>query len=159
MRLLRVVALVVGFSSAGFAQTGTSVITGTVMDSSGGAIPSVDVTLTNQETGTNQQALTNDTGSYRFTALPPGTYRIEAQLVGFERLSRGPITLQVSQTLAMDLALQVGQIGQTVDVTEAAPLIDSQTSDVSQAVTRQMIAAFRCRIALPLRSRHWRREL
>src|SRR5215472_13231792 len=141
MRLLRVVALVVGFSSAGFAQTGTSVITGTVMDSSGGAIPSVDVTLTNQETGTKQQTLTNDTGSYRFAALPPGTYRIEAQLVGFERLSRGPITLQVSQTLAMDLTLQVGQIGQTVDVTEAAPLIESQTSDVGQAVTRQMIAA------------------
>jgi Carboxypeptidase regulatory-like domain/TonB-dependent Receptor Plug Domain len=141
MRLLRVVVLVVGFSSLGFAQTGTSVITGAVMDASGGAIPSVDVTLTNQETGTKQQTVTNDTGSYRFAALPPGTYRIEAQLVGFERLSRGPITLQVSQTLAMDLTLQVGQIGQTVDVTEAAPLIDSQTSDVGQAVTRQMIAA------------------
>src|SRR5262245_34258682 len=141
MRLLRVVALVVGFSSVGFAQTGTSVITGTVMDSSGGAIPSVDVTLTNQETGTKQQALTNDTGSYRFAALPPGTYRIEARLVGFERLSRGPITLQVSQTLAIDLTLQVGQIGERIDVTEAAPLIESQTSDVGQAVTRQMIAA------------------
>ena len=49
MRLLRVLVLVVGLLSLGFAQTGTSVITGTVMDSSGGAIPSVDVTLTNQE--------------------------------------------------------------------------------------------------------------
>jgi len=101
----------------------------------------VDLALTNQETGAKQTTVTNDTGSYRFASLPPGTYRIEAELPGFDRLSRGPLTLQVSQTLAIDLTLQVGQIGQTVDVTEAAPLIESQTSDVGQAVTRQMIAA------------------
>jgi Carboxypeptidase regulatory-like domain/TonB-dependent Receptor Plug Domain len=141
MRVLRMVVLVVGFSALALGQTGTSVITGTVIDSSGGAIPGVDITLTNQETGSKAQALTNDTGSYRFASLPPGTYRVEAELAGFDRLSRGPITLQVSQTLAIDLTLQVGQIGQTVDVTEAAPLIESQTSDVGQAVTRQMIAA------------------
>src|SRR5215470_5302811 len=141
MRLLRVLALVVGFSSLALGQTGTSVVTGTVTDASGGAIPGVDITLTNQETGTKQQTLTNETGSYRFSALPPGTYRIAAELAGFDRLSRGPLTLQVSQTLPIDLILQVGQIGQTVEVTEAAPLIDSQTSDVGQAVTRQMIAA------------------
>src|SRR5215831_1884575 len=141
MRILRMVVLVVGFSALALGQTGTSVITGTVIDSSGGAIPGVEITLTNQETGSKAQALTNDTGSYRFASLPPGAYRVEAELAGFDRLSRGPITLQVSQTLAIDLTLQVGQIGQTVDVTEAAPLIDSQTSDVGQAVTRQMIAA------------------
>jgi len=111
------------------------------VDASASAIPGVEVTLINQETGARQRTLTNDAGAYRFGSLAPASYRIEADLAGFDRLSRGPLTLQVGQTLAIDLTLQVGQIGQAVDVTEAAPLIDSQTSDVGQAVTRQMIAA------------------
>ena len=78
MRLFRVVVLVIGLSSLVFGQTGTSVITGTVMDASAGAIPGVEVTLTNQETGAKQQALTNKAGLYRFGSLPPGTYRIIA---------------------------------------------------------------------------------
>src|SRR5437867_4485845 len=143
MRISGVVVLVLLSSSLGLAQTGTSVITGSVVDASASAIPGVEVTLINQETGTRQQTLTNDAGAYRLGSLAPASYRIEADLAGFDRLSRGPLTLQVGQTLAIDLTLQVGQIGQTVDVTEAAPLIDSQTSDVGQAVTRQMIAALR----------------
>src|SRR5436190_5857905 len=140
-RLLQTVGLVIALSSFAQAQTGTSVITGSVMDVTAGAIPGVDITLTNQETGAKQQTITNETGTYRFGSLPPGTYRIDAALPSFAPLSRGPLALQVSQTLAIDLTLQVGQIDQAVNVTEAASLIESQTSDVGQAVTRQMIAA------------------
>src|SRR5947207_1797657 len=100
MRMFRVAALIMALSIWTIAQTGTSVITGSVMDASSSAIPGVDITLTNQETGTKQQTITNDTGIYRFASLPPGTYRIEAALPGFDRVSRGPLTLQVSQTLA-----------------------------------------------------------
>ncbi len=130
LRSLGVSGFIVMLSGGLQAQTGTSVITGTVTDASTGAIPGVEVSVTNQETGARQETITNETGAYRFSALPPGPYRIEASLVGFDRLTRGPITLQVSQTIAIDLVLQVGQIGQTVDVTEAAPLIESQTSNV-----------------------------
>ena len=141
LRTFGVLGFIVMLSGVLQAQTGTSVITGTVTDASTGAIPGVEVSVTNQETGAKQETITNETGAYRFSALPPGPYRIEASLVGFDRLTRGPITLQVSQTIAIDLVLQVGQIGQTVDVTEAAPLIESQTSDIGQAVTREMVAA------------------
>src|SRR5438093_8582835 len=130
MWVLQLLSLVVALSSLGMAQTGSGVITGTVVDASAGALPGVDITLTNQETGLKQQTITNETGSYRFGSLPPGTYKIEAALPSFSPLSRGPLTLQVSQTLAIDLTLQVGQIDQAVEVTEAAPLIESQTSDV-----------------------------
>src|SRR5436190_20778601 len=140
-RLLQTMGVVIALSSFAQAQTGTSVITGAVMDVTAGAIPGVDITLTNQETGATQQTVTNATGTYRFGSLPPGTDRIDAALPSFAPLSRGPLALQVSQTLAIDLTLQVGQIDQAVNVTEAAPLIESQTSDVGQAVTRQMIAA------------------
>src|SRR5438045_3822277 len=108
------VSLVVAVANVALAQTGTSVITGTVVDATAGAIPGVDITLINQETGSRQATITNETGAYRFASLTPGTYRLEAALPGFDRLTRGPLTLQVSQTLAIDLTLQVGQIGQTV---------------------------------------------
>jgi hypothetical protein len=140
LRSLGVLGFIVMVSTVVMAQ-GTSVITGTVTDSSTGAIPGVEVSATNLESGARQETITNETGAYRFASLPPGNYRIEASLVGFDKLSRGPITLQVSQTVAIDLVLQVGQVGTTVDVTEAAPLIESQSSDIGQAVTREMVAA------------------
>src|SRR5262245_23439568 len=139
-RMLRVLYLITALSTALLAQTGTSSITGSVTDSSGGALPGVDVTLINPETGARLDAVTNENGIYRFASLPPGSYRIEAMLPSFMPISRGPLTLQVSQTLAIDLTLQVDQVNETVQVTEAAPLIESQTSDIGQAVTRQMIA-------------------
>ncbi len=65
---------------------------------------------------------------------------MEADAAGFDHLTRGPVTLQVSQTLALDLTLQVGQQNATVNVVEAAPVTESQTSNVAQAVNRQMLA-------------------
>src|SRR6185369_1058324 len=99
-RLFQIAGLGIALSGLALAQTGTSVITGTVMDATGGALPGVDITLTNQETGAKQQTITNETGTYRFGSLPPGAYRIDAELPSFAPLSRGPLTLQVSQTLA-----------------------------------------------------------
>src|SRR2546426_6407515 len=140
-RMFQVVIMAAAVSGLVLAQTGTSSITGSVTDLTGAALPGVEITVANQEPGARFQTLTNETGAYRVASLPPGIYRIEAELAGFDRLSRGPITLQVSQTVAIDLMLQVGQIGTTVDVTESAPLIESQSSDIGQAVTRQMLAA------------------
>src|SRR5262245_6611019 len=146
-RMLQVLYVIAALSTGAPAQNGTSSITGSVTDPSGGALPGVDVTLINQDTGARLETITNETGIYRFGSLPPGAFRIEAVLPGFSPLSRGPLTLQVSQTLAIDLTLQVGQVSETVEVTEAAPLIASQTSDIGQAVTREML------VALPLPNR------
>ena len=66
---------------------------------------------------------------------------------GFDRLVRGPVAVEVGQVLALDLTLQVGQNNQTVTVTEAAPLVESQSSNVSQLVNQKML------IGLPLPSR------
>jgi len=93
----------------------------------------------NLESGVQVETVTNDSGLYRAGALLPGSYQIEVDSGGFDHLSRGPITLQVSQTVAIDLTLQVGQQNQTVNVVEAAPLVESQSSNVSQTVNRQML--------------------
>ena len=122
-----------------WAQSGSSVLTGNVKDATGAAIPNAAIKIRNVESGSQTETITNDAGLYRAGALLPGTYQIEADVAGFDHLSRGPIVLQVSQTLAIDLTLQVGQQNQTVDVVEAAPLVESQSSNVSQTVSRQML--------------------
>ncbi len=124
-----------------FAQTGSSVITGAVTDPTGLAIPGVSITFINQQTGARVDTLTNDVGSYRSPSLSAGSYVVEAELPGFSKLTRGSLTLQVSQTIAVDLQLQLGQVSETVSVTESVPLTDSQSSMVSQVVDQQMVTA------------------
>ena len=125
----------------GFGQAGNSSITGTVKDVTDAAIPGVTITLSNLDTGIQLETLTNEVGLFRIGALVPGNYQLQAELPGFNRLTRGPLVLQVSQTLAVDLQLEVGQVSETVEITEAAPLVSSQSSDIGQAINRQMLSA------------------
>ena len=139
--------LFAGLSNVTRAQTGDSSIVGTAFDETHAAMAGVKVTITNVNTGIAVEALTNEVGLYRATALVPGSYRIDVEVPGFDHLTRGPITVQVSQTIPLDLSLKVGQTSETITVTEAAPLVESQSSNVSQLVNQQML------IALPLPSR------
>ena len=121
------------------AQSGNSAFSGSVKDATGLAIPAAKVKITNRNSGVQVETVTNEEGLYRLGALLPGDYQLEVAAEGFDRVARGPVTLQVSQTLALDFALQVGAQSQTVQVTEAAPLVESQSSNVGQAVSRQML--------------------
>jgi hypothetical protein len=123
------------------AQSGNSTISGVVKDATGAAIPAAKVKVTNEDTGVSQEISANEAGIYRATALVPGVYRVEADSSGFDHLVRGPVTLQVGQSLALDLTLTVGQQTQSVDVVEQAPLTESQTSNITQTVTRQMLSS------------------
>jgi hypothetical protein len=91
--------------AAALAQSGTSTIAGAVTDSTAGALPGVAVRVVNEDTGVAVETFTNEEGQYRVTALVPGTYRVETMLDGFDPVIRRPITLQVSQTLAVDITL------------------------------------------------------
>src|SRR6266568_5055234 len=82
------------------AQSGNSVISGNVKDASSLAVPNAKVIIKNTESGVQMETVTNDQGLYRAGALLPGIYRVEVDVTGFDHLSRGPIALQVSQTLA-----------------------------------------------------------
>ncbi len=122
------------------AQSGTSTISGIINDPTGSPIPSAKVKIVNEQTGSSIDQETNDAGLYRAGSLVPGVYRIEIEASGFEKIVRRPVTLEVGQVIALDLVLQVGQASETVNVTESAPLVESQSSNVSQAVTRQMLS-------------------
>ena len=125
-----------------FGQAGTSAIAGVVKDATGGALPGVSIRVVNEDTGVSVDAVTNGEGLYRAPALVPGRYRIETSLDGFDPSVRGPVTLEVSQTLAIDITL--GVAGQTERVTVSAgapPLVEALSSTVAQMVTREMLDA------------------
>jgi hypothetical protein len=121
------------------AQSGTSTISGTVKDATGAAVPNAKIRVVDEQTGVTQTSASNEAGIFRLGSLLPGSYRVEIEADGFQKLVRGPVTLEVGQVIALDLALQVGNISETVNVTESAPLVESQTSDVNQVVNRQML--------------------
>jgi Carboxypeptidase regulatory-like domain/TonB-dependent Receptor Plug Domain len=141
VRVISALIVAVALPASGFGQTGSSAISGFVKDGSGAALPGASVRVINVETGVAVELTTNGEGVYRASALVPGQYRIETSLDGFETSTRGPITLQISQTIAVDVTLGVGRQQETVTVTGVAPLVESQSSTVAQIVTRSMLAA------------------
>ncbi|HEY6362230.1 MAG TPA: carboxypeptidase regulatory-like domain-containing protein [Vicinamibacterales bacterium] len=122
-------------------QTGTSTMSGLVRDESGGAVPGVVVQIVNEETGVAIDAVTNEEGLYRVTALVPGRYRVETRLDGFSPSIRNDVILQVSQSIAVDLTLTVASQTEIVQVRASALAVDATTSNVTQTVTREMLAA------------------
>src|SRR4051794_20179659 len=136
------IALLIGLTlpMLALAQSGTSAISGSVKDPSGAPIPIAKIKVANQDTGFEAVTSSNDSGIYRVGSLVPGTYRIEAEVDGFEKLVRSPLTLQVGQILNVDLTLAVGKQSEIVTVTEAGPVTESQSSNVAQVVNRQMLA-------------------
>jgi Carboxypeptidase regulatory-like domain/TonB-dependent Receptor Plug Domain/TonB dependent receptor len=123
------------------AQGGSSTISGTIKDATGSVVPGARVRVTNDQTGAAQSTITNDTGVFRAGSLAPGSYRVEVEAEGFQKLLRGPLTVEVGQVIALDLGLELGKSSETVTVTEAAPITESQTSNVGQVVNRQMLEA------------------
>ena len=123
------------------AQSGSGVITGIAKDATSGAIPGAQVKVVNEETRVSVESVTNQEGVYRVGALVPGTYRVEVELSGFSPVVRRPITLQVGQTLVIDLTLDIGKQTENITVVAAAPLVESQSSTIAQIVTREMLAA------------------
>src|SRR6059036_2436443 len=90
-----------------FAQTTNATLGGTVSDASRALIPGVTVTATNTQTGIVSTGATNETGSYNFPSLQPGTYKVSAELPGFQPQAYNDVTLGVSQQVRLNFTLQV----------------------------------------------------
>ena len=93
-------------------------MTGVVQDASGAFVPNVKVTATNTNTNLSREAITDASGTYRIPALNPGPYRLEAQAAGFKTAAVNGLVLEVAQQVRVDVQLQVGELCQSVEVTE-----------------------------------------
>jgi hypothetical protein len=134
-------------ASLASAQTTTGTILGEVKDSTGGRLPGVTVNLLNQANGATREAVTDELGTYRFTALPPGTYTITAELAGFATSKRADVVLPIASQVAAPFTLEVAGLAESVTVTQQAPLIDTTEQTVRTNVETKQIAS------LPLKSR------
>ncbi len=105
-------------------------IAGTVTDASGAALPNAQVTVKNTDTGDVKTSTTNSTGGYRVPLLKPGPYTITATAPGFQTTSTA-LTLSAGQVSSANLQLTVGSAAQTVEVTEAAPLLHTEDASIS----------------------------
>src|SRR3954452_13980644 len=90
------------------AQTPTAQVTGRVTDASDAVVPGASVVLVNTETGLIGKAVSNDTGYYTVSLLPPGEYRLRVQKEGFRTVTRAAVTLVVDQVARLDFQLDVG---------------------------------------------------
>lgn len=113
----------------GNAQTITGAITGTVSDQTGAVVPNAKVTATNVATNVSTTAVTNDAGIYNLLFLPVGQYRISTEASGFKLATVPPFQLEVNQTARVDVQLQVGQTTETIEVTAAAPILQTESTE------------------------------
>jgi hypothetical protein len=136
--ILVVLAGILFASTPLFAQFRSS-IEGTVTDSSGAAVAGAQVTLTNQDTGVAITATSNETGLFRFPSLGLGKYTVVATKTGFETVKQENVALAAEETRTVPLVLKVGQIQETVTITEDAAAIQLAESKIASGISSQEI--------------------
>ena len=141
-------AFIVTFAPPGFAQGATAQLSGTVVDSSGATLPGVEVTVTHTGTGATRFQITNDQGSYVFTNLPIGPYKLTATLQGFNAFEQTGIVLNVGDSRSANVKMALGTVSETISVVADAGLVQTRTVSVGQVTPQELI------VGLPLNGRN-----
>lgn len=134
--LLAIVALL---AVACLGQTFYGSLVGTVTDSSGAVIQGAAATLTNTGTGERRTSPTGADGIYRFVNLVPGNYKMEVEHAGFKHYTQDQILVNVEATVRADVAMQVGEVTQSFQVTAEAALLQTENASLSQVVTARTV--------------------
>ena len=123
-----VVAFVLALTGLAAAQSTTGTLTGRIVDSQGLAVPGATVTITGPQGARSE--VTDSTGRFQVPFLSPGTYSVRAELQGFKAVEQKDIAVRLGQTTDLPLKMEVGGLTETVQVTGAAPNIDTQTTTI-----------------------------
>ena len=134
--------------SAAWAQVSTGTVVGVVEDATGAVVPNAEVIVKQTATGEARSTRTNGSGEFNVPFLQPGGYSVTSTAGGFKTKTLSGITLQVDQTVNLRITLEVGSSTETIEVTGAAPLVDSATSSLGQVIANKQI------IDLPLNGRN-----
>src|SRR5438270_11002305 len=121
------------------AQEARGTLLGRVTDPSDALIVGARVEAQNVDTGVRFNSSTNRTGDYIFPLLVPGTYSIKAEHAGFKTVARGGIVVRVNDQVAINVAMEVGQASQTVEVKAESPLLDTSSASMGQVVNSRTI--------------------
>ncbi len=131
------------------AQTVSGTILGQIQDQQGAAIGKAEVSTRNLETGAVRKAIADDTGSYRITSVPAGSYEVSASIAGFKTEVRSGVVVTVGGDVSVNFSLTIGAISEKVEVTGEAPQLDTSSSAMGGFVNSATIRE------LPLNGRDW----
>src|SRR6266446_6355879 len=131
------VVCMVMLSQPVWAQSTYGTVIGATINTSGAAIASAQVTLTNLGTSERRTQPTGSDGLYSFANLFAGRYKVEVEMKGFKRVSHTDIVVELQQTSRIDLTMQVGEVTQTVEVTGETPLLQPETSSLGQVIEQR----------------------
>ena len=115
-------------------SAGTGALTGTVIDPSGAVVPGVSVTLVSVETNQTRTATTGNDGSYKFSLLPPGNYRVRFSASGFKTAEVASVGVNVTETPVLDRTLEVGSQSEQVTVEATTELLQTASSTLGTTV-------------------------
>ncbi len=130
------------------AQLTSSTVYGQVTDAMGGAVAGAQVSVTNTDTNLTRTMETNSAGEYRVELLPVGNYRVEITKTGFKKVVLGGVVLEVNVPARVDAVVQLGDINQTVTVSESVPLVDTTSPEIGRTIENQEV------VNLPLVNRN-----
>ena len=140
---------VVIYSASVVAQFDSATVLGTVHDATGAALPQVTIRLKNAETGGNFTVQTDSNGDFLFPNVKIGTYRLSAELQGFSTAVAENVVVTVNARQRVDLTLQPGLLTETITITDAAQLLETDSSGRGQVIQREQI------VNLPLNGRSY----
>src|SRR6266700_3654879 len=131
--LLALIALL-SLAPSSWGQEVTASIVGTVTDPSGAPINGADVAATDADRGTVWTAKSNEAGAYSILRVPIGNYSVKVTAPGFQTTNRAAFTLVLNQTARVDVQMKVGNINETVEVTGAPPVLQTESTEVSKLI-------------------------
>ncbi|MDQ6678201.1 MAG: carboxypeptidase-like regulatory domain-containing protein, partial [Acidobacteriota bacterium] len=137
---LRLSLLTFSCACAVWAQRDLATITGTITDSSGGIVPSAKVVVAEQGTGQVYELTTNSAGEFTRPALKPSTYNVTVTASGFKKAERRDIVLASGERTGVNIALTVGDIGQTVEISAATPLLQTESTQVGASINSKTLS-------------------
>src|SRR5580698_2781412 len=141
-RLILVIGLALMSSasaSISYAQQVFGSIFGTVTDPNGAVVVNAKVTITDQDKGTKFETVTDSAGNYNKGQLVPDTYTVTIEAPGFSKVLSNELQVRVDEAARFDATMKVGDVTVEVEVTAAAPLLQSDRADVAQTFTSQEI--------------------
>ena len=148
-RFALALTLLLSLAAVGLAQESSAAITGRVTDPANAAVAGATVTAKDTERATVWSTKTNDEGLYTFSRLPVGRYELKVAATGFQTALRPAFDLVLNQTAKIDIALTLGLVSQQLEVTTSAPVLQTQSTEVSSVMEASAIAS------LPLQTRNY----
>src|SRR5260370_29659357 len=142
MRKNSVVSLTVflALASTLLAQAPTATLVGRVVDSSRAGVPGAAIKVRNLDTNQTRPALTSETGDFTVSALPPGPYEVSVEKSGFKTVRETKLVLEADQSARLDVELPVGSVSESVEVTAAVPLLNTETPSPGHGISPTAIA-------------------